>query len=200
NEGELMMDDDEEMMYFDNFEDIAPTLESNKYIFKGFGTLETPEVGDVRISYSVVPSNQQVTAFGQQSGTELSTFVGPKNTNLYRIFSGTHEESLSKMTTEHSQSTWGLRILGFFLMWVSLGMLLGPISTVLDFVPLVGDLSKSVIGIATFIVAAVVSTVVVFVSMILHNIVALILVALLVIGVVVMVLRQKAQSKPSTKS
>ena len=199
-EGDLMMDDDEEMMYFDNFEDIAPTLESNKYIFKGFGTLEAPEVGDVRISYSVVPSNQQVTAFGQQSGTELSTFVGPKNSNFYRIFSGTHEESLSKMTTEHSQSTWGLRILGFFLMWVSLGMLLGPISTVLDFVPLVGDLSKSVIGIATFIVAAVVSTVVVFVSMILHNIIALIIVALLVVGAVVMVLRQKAQSKPATKS
>lgn len=199
-EGNLMEDEDTGTAFFENFEDITPTLESNKYIFKGFGTLEAPEVGDVRISYSVVPSNQQVTVFGQQSGTEISTFVGPKNSNLYRIFSGTHEESLSKMTTEHSQSTWGLRVLGFVLMWISLGMLLGPISTVLDFVPLVGDLGKGVIGIATFIVAAVVSTVVVFVSMILHNIIALILVALLIIGVVVMILRGKAQSTSTSKS
>lgn len=198
-EGNLS-ENEEGMSFFETFKDIAPTLESNKYIFKGFGTLETPEIGDIRVSYSVVPSKKQVTVFGQQNGTEISTFIGPKNSQLYRIFIGTHEESLSQMTSEHTQSTWGLRVLGFVLMWISLGMLLGPISTILDFIPLVGDLSKSVIGIATFIVAAVLTTVVVMISMILHNLVALIVVVLLMVGAIVFILRQKAQSKTSTPS
>lgn len=192
-EGVLTEDEDEGTQYFADFNDIAPTLESNQYIFKGFGTLEEPEVGDIRISYTALPADQDITVFGQLNGTKITPYIGDKNSKLYRVFDGTRDESLSQMSTEHTQSTWGLRILGFILMWISLGMLLGPISAVLDFVPLVGDISRSAIGIATFIVAAVLSTVVIWISMVLHNLIALIVVVLLIIGGILFFLKQKGQ-------
>ena len=191
--GLLTEDDESGMAFFESFEDIAPTLESDKYIYKGFGTLENPEVGDIRISYSVLPADQDVTVFGQQSGTKITTYIGEKNSKLYRIFSGTRSEALSQMSTEHTTMTWGLRLLGFVLMWIGLGMLLGPISAVLDFVPLVGQLSKTVIGIATFIVAAILSALVIWISMVMHNIVAIIVVVVVIIGIILMILKQKSQ-------
>lgn len=194
-EGVLTEDEETEdgMAYYADFADIAPTLENDTYIFKGFGTLDAPEVGDIRIRYSALPADQEVTVFGQLNGTSITPYIGEKNSKLYRIFSGTRDESLSQMSTEHTQSTWGLRILGFILMWVSLGMLLGPISAVLDFVPLVGSISRSAIGIATFIVAAILSTVVVWISMVLHNIVALIIAIIVIVGGVLLFLKQKGK-------
>lgn len=193
-----LLTEDEEFFgeaFYETVADVPVEKVNSEYLFKGIGTFQSPEVGDIRISYSVVPANQQVTVFGQLSGNSISTYIGPKNSKLYRAFSGTHDESLSQMTTEHTQSTWGLRILGFILMWIGLSMLLGPISAVLDFVPLVGDLSRGVIGIATFIVAAVLSTIVIWISMILQNILLLILAVAAIIGVILIVLRSKGHKK-----
>lgn len=192
NEGLLTEDEEDGMAYYADFGDIAPTLESDKYIFKGFGTLENPEIGDMRISYSTMPADQEVTVFGQLNDTNITPYIGEKNSTLYRIFSGTRDESLSQMSTEHTQSTWGIRILGFILMWVSLGMLLGPISTALDFVPLVGNISRSAIGIATFIVAAILSIIVIWISMVLQNIVTLIIAIIVIIGGILFFLKQKS--------
>lgn len=192
-EGVLTEDEDDEgesTAYYADFEDIAPSLEGN-YIFKGFGTIDAPEIGDIRISYSALSAHQDVTVFGQLNGTKITPYIGDKNSKLYRVFNGTRDESLSQMSSEHTQSTWGLRALGFILMWVSLGMLLGPLSALLDFIPLVGDLSKSVIGIATFIVAGILSTLVVLISMILHNIFAIIAVVIIIIGGILFFLKQK---------
>lgn len=193
--GVLTEDEEGEIAaYYADFEDIAPSLEGN-YIFKGFGAIDAPEVGDVRISYLALPADQNVTVFGQLSGTKITPYIGDKNSKLYRVFDGTREESLSQMSNEHTQSTWGLRALGFILMWVSLGMLLGPLSALLDFIPLVGDLSKSVIGIATFIVAGIISTLVILISMILHNIILLIAIVIAIAGGILFFLKKKGEAK-----
>jgi len=194
-EGKLTEDEDNGINYYENFEDIAPTLEGN-YIFKGFGTIDKAEIGDIRVSYTSLSANQEVTIFGELNGTKISPYIGEKNSKVYRIFNSTRTESLAQMSGEHKTATWGLRILGFILMWVGLGMLFGPITTILDFIPLVGDLSKSVIGIITFIAAAILSTLIIWISMIMHSIIAIILV-IIIVGIIVSTIMK---SKTATKT
>lgn len=189
------LDEDEE--YYEEFTDIPATLEQNKYLFKGFGNIDTPEIGDIRISYSAFDSGKEVTIFGKLNGNKISPYIGEKNTKLYRLFEGTADEGIVQMRNEYNTSKWIFRGLGFVLMWIGLSLILGPISATLDFIPLLGSLSRSVIGLITFIVSLIMTTVVIWLSMILHNIWAIIVVIAVALGVGYWYINSQAK-KPKT--
>lgn len=172
-------------------------LGNNQFLFSGIGTLAAPQIGDIRISYSVIsnPLNS-VVVFGQlnQSNSSIDPFYGDKETKLYRIFEGTRETAISTMQNEHTTLSWGLRVVGFFLMWMGLMTLLGPISTVLDILPFLGSVSRSLLGLATFFIALILSTVTILISMIIHNLIALIIAVTLIIGGIIWLLKMKSQT------
>jgi len=81
-------------------------------------------------------------------------------------------------------------------------MLFEPISVFLDFLPIFGSISRSLVGTICFLIALVLSIVTILVSMILHNVVAL-LIALAITAVAIFVffkfLRKKgAAAKPAS--
>ena len=72
------------------------------------------------------------------------------------------------------------------LMWISLSMVFGPISVALDVIPFLGELSRTLIGVVTFIAALVLSLVTIVISNVIHH--PLLLLALaLIVAVVVLV-------------
>ncbi|MSU75107.1 MAG: hypothetical protein EXS55_01135 [Candidatus Magasanikbacteria bacterium] len=163
---------------------------TSEFVFLGKGTLASPQVGDVRVHYGYVPANIQVTTFGKLDGTNLSSFVDQKNGSLYRAFKGTKDEAIATMKSENSTMTWILRLVGFIMMWVGLSMFFGPISTFLDILPIAGSISRGLIGAVTFIVAAVLSIVTIAVSMILHNIIAVLVAVAVAAGVSVFLVKK----------
>jgi hypothetical protein len=159
---------------------------SGNYIYRpasGVFAEGKTEVGDIRISYSVVPDNGSVTVFGKLNGDKIEKFI-EKKAELYRMFTGSRDESIATLATEHKIITWVLRLLGFILMWVGLSMLFEPISVFLDVLPALGSVSRFAIKSVTFLVALVLSITTILVSMILHNIYAVIAAAVIV-GVLV---------------
>jgi hypothetical protein len=196
--GGRLLDEDEDEEYYENFEDIPGTVEDGKYIFRGFGTYGEPEIGDIRISYTAYEAGNEVSIFGKLNGNKISPYIGDKNTKLYRIFEGTADEGRVQMHNEYTGSKWMLRILGFVLMWLGLGLVLGPISATLDFVPVVGSLSRSVIGLVTFIVAGILSTIAIWISMILQNIWALLVVILVAGGSIYAYINMQAGKAPKS--
>lgn len=189
------LENTDEDFFYDNLRDVPTELINSEYLFKGIGTFENPEVGDVRISYSVVPTKESATVFGVLGENSIEAFVGPKDTKIYRLFYVAHDEAVLQMSSEHSTSTWGLRIFGFILMWIALSLLLAPVSAIADLVPLVGQLSRGVIGIVTFIIAAVLSTIVILVSMLLQNLVALLFVVVLALAIIYFIFHAKPSAK-----
>ena len=171
-------------------------LKSN-YIFIGEGSFTVPEVGDLRISYSAVKTNLDVTIFGQLDENKIVNYVDEDDNKLYRIFTGTREEAISTLHTEHVASTWIFRAVGFLMMWIGLGALLGPISTVLDFLPFLGKASRSIIGVITFIIALGLSALTIIISMIVHSLVAMIIIAIAVIIIIVVLIILMKKAKPS---
>jgi hypothetical protein len=163
----------------------------NGTIFKGTGTLDNPQVGDLRISFSVLPNNAKGTVFAKKEGNSLITFRGPKNSTLYRLFSEDREAAIATLASEHKMITWILRAVGFLMMWIGLSMVFGPLSVFLDVIPALGSFTGAATGGIAFIVSLILSIATILVSMLLHSLIAVIIVAVVIAGGVVLYMKRK---------
>lgn len=164
----------------------------SNYIYIGKGTISSPEVGDIRISYEVSRPGSEVTVIGKLSGNKITPYSDGKNT-LYTLSGGSFEEAIQSMAAMHSTMGWVWRIVGFFMMWIGLSTVFSPLSVLLDVLPFLGSISRGVVSGITFVVALVLSIVTILLSMILHNIILLILIALAGLGAVFYMIKQKGK-------
>jgi hypothetical protein len=176
-------------------------LASDKYIYLGQGNINNPQIGDMRISYSVLENNQTATIFGKLKGQQITSYTDKKNHLLYRLFIGDRESAIATMHTEYVVSLWGLRALGFILMWIGIGLILGPFSAVLRFIPLIGGrlqgVGQALISFVTFFVALIISAAFILLSIILHSVVAMAIVsAVIVVGIVIAIILSRKKKQP----
>lgn len=143
--------------------------QSGQYLFIGQGSLETPAVGDMRLSYTSLPSNIETTVFGEVGAAQNLVPHKTQGISLYRLLTGNRESAIAALATEHKVTTWILRFVGFVMMWIGLSMIAEPLSVVLDVIPFIGGLSRSASGFVAFIMAAVLSSATILISIILHS-------------------------------
>ena len=164
------------------------------YILLGAGSSDTPQLGDIRISYNGVPANTRAIAFGKQQGATLIPYLTAKNDRLYRVFLNTDRAgAIQEMNTEYTVIGWVLRLVGFLMMWIGLCLCFGPITTFLDVLPFLGSAGRFVVGLVAFPVALVLSIITIVISILAHNILALIVVLGLLIGGVMLWSRVRKQ-------
>lgn len=153
------------------------------YILLGSGSSDTPKLGDVRISYSGVAANARAVAFGKQQGGSLVPYLTAKNDRLYRVFVNTDRAgAIQQMGTEYVVIGWILRLVGFLLMWFGLSLCFAPLNAFLDVLPFLGSASRFMIGLVSLPVALVLSLITIVISILVHNILALIVVLGLLVG------------------
>jgi Transmembrane protein 43 len=150
-----------------------------------------PKVGDVRISYSALSNNIDVTAFGKLEDGKLVSFTAKKSlksdAKIYHVRSGSLEDAIESLHSEHTTKGWIFRILGFMMMWFGLGLLFGPISALLSFLPFLGKVSKTIISFVTFFMALVLSITTILVAMIAHSVVALLITIVIVLAILALI-------------
>lgn len=161
--------------------DTGFTAEGN-YLFKGAGSLGNPQVGDVRLSFEVVPSNIDVTLFGKQEGNKITTYLHDGEDRLYRAFTSNREEAIATLNTEFQTMRLILHGVGFLMMWIGLSMIFGPLTTFLDVIPFLGNLSRTMINILTFAVSFVISAIAILISILLHSPIFLFILFLLIVA------------------
>ncbi len=152
------------------------------YLFMGEGTLNNPQIGDLRISYAGLNLNTNVTVFGEVSGERIVPFMYKGKHMLYRAFLQDREGAIAKMGQEYLIALWGFRAGGFLLMWIGLMMLFGPITALLNFVPVLGGLGKGLVVLVAFVLALVLSLITVVIAALAHNLLLLAAVMLLLVG------------------
>ncbi len=162
------------------------------YLYMGKGSPEAPEVGDVRISFHALRAGTNVTAFGKLEGSALTAYFAG-TTKLYRALTGNHDEAINTLRAQHTAIGWGLRLLGFIMMWFGLTLCFAPLNAILEVVPFMGSLGKGLVGIAMFFVALVLSAVTILVAMIAHSVVALILTVVVVAGLIIFLVRKRTK-------
>jgi hypothetical protein len=168
------------------------------YVFDGYGSYDKPEIGDIRVRYSVLSPMDEVTVFGRAADEKLGPHHGEAEKKLYRVFKGTKEDAMSALQGEYRAAGWFGRIGVFILMWIGLMMILSPISTSLEIVPFLSDIGKGALTFIAFVIALVLTIVATFVFAILHNTVGLIIV-IVIAGAIGFYLYTKPPSAKSAK-
>ena len=156
---------------------------SDTYLFKGEGTIASPAIGDVRVSFTALKPGMQVTLFGLLEGSEVKAYFSKKDdVSLFRALPGARDEAISSLASEHKTIGWLLRLLGFGMMWFGLMMFFGPINALLDIIPFLGSAGRFLIGIAMFPIALILSSVTILISIIAHSPILLVLFLAALIG------------------
>ncbi len=169
---------------------------SGEHLFIGAGTPDAPRIGDVRVSFDVVPSGIRVTAFGKAEAGGLVPYLHKGKDRLYRAVAGTRDEAIAVLAREHKVTGWVLRLIGFLMMWIGLQALFGPVVAVLNVLPFLGKVGRFVWGFISFAIALGLSLVVIVISMIAHNIWALLVVLAVIVGAFVWLRAKKAKAAP----
>jgi hypothetical protein len=106
--------------------------------------------------------------------------------------------AIQEMGTEYEVIGWILRLVGFLLMWIGLCLCFGPITAFLDVLPFLGSAGRFVVGLVALPVALALSIVTIVISILAHNILALIVVLGLLIGGVMLWSRaRKRREQPA---
>ncbi len=168
---------------------------TNDYIYIGKSSIDTPQIGDMKISYYILPAGTEVIAFAKKNGLTLEKFKAENGVEAYRLFKGTRDEALAAVQTEDTIMRWVFRGIGFMMMWIGMMMILGPLSVISDIIPFIGKVTGMILSGITFLIAFVLSAITIVVSMILHNIYALLVIGLLLIGLIGFVLYKRRQKK-----
>ena len=174
------------------FRFVAPVL------YRGAGTPERPVPGDVKISYQAVTPGKLATLYGTRQGTSVIPFVFEGSDKLFRAVEGTHEEAMATLHGEHVARTWGIRGLGFFMIWMGLALVIGPFNAVLDIVPFIGQSGRFLTGLVMFPIAAVLAGTTIVISAIAHSTVLLVITLVALVGGIVafvLVRKNAAQKK-----
>ncbi|MEZ0229895.1 MAG: TMEM43 family protein, partial [Planctomycetota bacterium] len=78
-----------------------PVVESD-YLFLGNGRLADPQVGDVRVSFTALRRDTNVTLFGRVFNGTVVAHVTPQNEKFFRLLKGSRDEAIATLQFEHS--------------------------------------------------------------------------------------------------
>lgn len=175
----LTLTEDRVTLY--NYEELQSD-ENYDYIFDGYGTFEEPEIGDIRIKFSVLKPDKKVTVFGRLDGNELVAHHGEQEKGLYRAFDGTIDDAKSVLTGEYKTAGTMGEIGVMILMWIGLLLILKPLSVSLELIPFLGKFGKGALAIITAILAFVITKIAATILAVVNSLVGLAVIAIVVIG------------------
>ncbi len=124
-----------------------------------------PALGDQRVSFKVLaPAVWSVIA--SQIGDTLEPFQPKDGPAIERVEPGTvsAEVMFKHAASENAMLTWGLRLGGFVLMALGLGLIVSPLSVFADVIPFLGDVVGAGVGFAAMLLAFVGSITVIAVA------------------------------------
>lgn len=111
-------------------------------VFIGNGTSLEPQIGDVKITFKVVKPNEEYSVISQQLGNTFEPFKTATGTSIQMISKGI--KSADNMFTAAQESnattTWIIRLVGFFMMFIGLTLVFKPLVVIADVLPILGNI------------------------------------------------------------
>lgn len=151
------------------------SLVSPQYLYGGKGSLSSPQLGDIRISYKALQPGTTATAFGQLNNGNLSAYTDSNNHTLYDLLLGDRQTAIANLHSQYETTTWILRGVGIVLIWIGLMMLFGPLDMLLDFIPIAGEIGGAITFFITLPVALILGGSVIIIGYTAHHLIDLII-------------------------
>ena len=107
------------------------------------GSPNSPQIGDLRVFFSVVKP-AMVSLYAQQNGDSFAPYETESGGTLERLEMGSKTAAQMFKQAQHENTIlmWVLRAVGLILLVVGFSMTLKPISVILDVIPLLGNVAE----------------------------------------------------------
>ena len=117
--------------------------------------INNPEIGDILISYSYVPSGTAVSVIGQQNSDNTISAYPYKNMDIYIQYDGnlSQDEIISAYRQDNSNFTLFVRIAGFLLMFLGLKLFISPIVDIFNLIPILGKIADFLLTIVLLLIS-----------------------------------------------
>lgn len=160
-----------------------------------------PMIGDVRVKFEVVEPHD-ISIVARQKGDSFTAWTAKNGKSLSFLRNGVVDaaEIFADAESGNKTMTWILRLVGFLLMLSGFKGVFGPISTLVDVVPILSSIVSFGVGLVSFLLAAALSLLVIGIAWIVYR--PVLGIALLVGAgalVVLVLTRKKAAPAPATK-
>ncbi len=178
------------------------TIASSQYLYGGGGSLTAPQLGAIRISYQALPAGTTVTVFGTLNNGSLDSYTDPSNHTIYDLLYGGRQTAIATLHSQYEKTIWIFRGIGVALIWLGLMMLFGPLDMLLDFIPIAGEISSTIVFIITLPVALILGGTVIIVSYSVHHPIDLFIAVILIMAIWIGIFKliKKARNIPKRGS
>lgn len=114
----------------------------------------SPEIGDMRVTFSIVTPHV-ISIVAKQRGGTFASYIAKNGKKVDLMAEGSRDaaEMFASARRGNAIFTWILRLAGFLLMYIGLATVLKPLSVIGDVVPFIG----TIIGMGTGLVAGIVA-------------------------------------------
>ena len=157
--------------------------------------INKPEIGDTRIEY-VYNNSTELSVLAVQNGNSFKAFVSKAGKKVNRVMDGikSGEEIINVIKTENKILKWVFRAVGIIAIIAGVASLFKPLSTISSFVPILGGLVDTAVGLVAFILGLAISLVVIALAWIrFRPVIGIIL--LVVVAALVFILIKKSKTK-----
>ena len=161
-----------------------------------------PKVGDIRISYTK-NDWKEASVLGKQIDDTIGAYTTKKNTSIKRIVEGTKNSAdiIGSIEKGAKASKWLWRIFGSLMIIMAIGLILGPITTIIGYIPFLGKIANSMIGVVSFLIGLSISLLVIAISWFAARpITSIILIAVIAGLIAALVYFKKNKAVPAEKT
>lgn len=146
----------------------------------------SPRVGDLRIRFKAIRP-LDLTVIARQTGKSFAPYTTQAGNDILMVEVGnrTSEQMFTAAQSRNTMMTWGLRVAGFFCIFIGFSLIFAPLKVVADVIPFIGSIVGLGTGLAAFALAVPISLVVVAMAWIVYRPllgIALLVAAIAVIG------------------
>ena len=154
---------------------------------------ENPKIGDVRITFTFNNSTE-VSVLAIQSDDSFVDFTSKAGKKVNKIVEGSHngKDMIESIRSEDKFMKWILRFFGFIICMAGFRTILKPISAISSYVPLLGSLVGTAMGLVSFVLSLSLSLFVIAIAWIrFRPIVGISLIAIVVALIIFLIIRSK---------
>jgi hypothetical protein len=127
-----------------------------------FGDASSPRMGDVRVTFRQLRPTE-VSVVARQAGQSFEPYQTHAGGTILLTALGSQTAEAMFATAERGNTllTWGLRLLGFVLMFAGMALIVNPLGTLGDVLPFAGSVVRFGTGLLSFVTALLLSVVII---------------------------------------
>lgn len=131
-----------------------------------------PVVGDVRVTFAMV-APQVISIIARQTGGSFSPYeTGSGTIEMIEAGTKTAAQMFASAKAAGSAMKWGLRVLGWLLIFAGVAILFQPLVVIADVIPFIGNMLQRGVTLISLIIATPIALVVIIVSWVVVKFVA----------------------------